>query len=1397
MAEAGARWLWRFKPHRLAVLLFVIGLLLAALAGRWQQSNNKRLIETRFDALAGQAKAQLLQRMGRYEYGLRGARGAIIGAGIDTITRERFRQYSNSRDLPREFPGSRGFGVIRRVAEADEAAFLDAARLDGAPNFAIETLTPHSGARYVIQYFENGGRKPVPLGRDLASEPIRRHAAESAMLNASATLTEPIALATEQRLGARSFLLLLPVYRGGARTTSPAEREAATFGWVFTPLVIDEVLAGFDDGGGEFSIALTDAMATAGPVRFFDSSAAKQLATTGLERHLSVPIFGRVWQLDVQASPLFVEHLNLLDPKLVGGAGVALALLLAALLHTSLIAVQRRTDALLGAIKGTEQQLHASETFLENAGRIAGVGGWRLDLASSELTWSTQTCLIHEVPPGYRPGYEEALNFYPPEARALIRLAALESIDRGTPWDLELPFVTATGRKRWVRAAGECQHEHGKAVRLIGALQDVTDRREAEAALTRERHLMDALLANLPDQIYFKDLSSRFLRINPGLAHRYGLVDPAEAIGRSDADYFAPLHAERTAAAERRIVETGEPLLNLEEEELWPDRAPTWNLTTKMPLRDAAGEVIGTFGISRDITERKRAEESVRQSERFMRIITDNLPCLVAYWTTDLRCTFANGAYRVWLGRSPEEMVGMTQLEVIGEEELRLNEPYIRAALRGEEQRVERSRMGADGQLIQYWLHYFPDRDGDVVKGFITVVIDVTELKEAQAKLESLNRELADRTLQAEAASVAKSSFLANMSHEIRTPMNAVMGLTYLLEQTALGAEQRAFLLKMKVASRSLLGVINNVLDVSKIEAGEMTLDETAFGLAQWLDELVALVGVEANRKSVALRVNVALGLPAVLFGDAVRLNQILTNLMSNAVKFTERGEVSLEVALAEPHDAPTCEPAEAPDLLARESIALRFTVRDSGIGIAPEAQPRLFTPFTQADASTTRRFGGTGLGLSIVKHLVELMGGEISLKSTPDVGSEFSVRVPLAVASGSAASIVLAAPKRLYDTNRRGPPVGRLVGACVLVVDDSEINREVARGILMREGARVLLAGDGQEAVDRLRASPNEIDLILMDVQMPVLDGHAATLVIRNELGLKALPIIALTAGALASERARATAVGMNDFIGKPFDADEMIRLLRRHLKAHRHEIRQRAIPAPTSAPAAAEPTSKPWPQIAGIDSDDVARRLGGDTRLFASMLGRLLNEYADLADAKLSDEQVLATSMSAAHDADGREALAARMHKLRGACGALGAAAVSDLAAVAEDALRSPTAHAAEAQAALRALVLQIGRLAEAARPVLDALEAFDTVFDIAADHVVPASVDRSLMLHLMELLRQQNLAAVDAFDVIAPALAAELGGPDFTEVCNAVRELSFARALTLLERRYSEPLGPVDSR
>jgi signal transduction histidine kinase len=411
----------------------------------------------------------------------------------------------------------------------------------------------------------------------------------------------------------------------------------------------------------------------------------------------------------------------------------------------------------------------------------------------------------------------------------------------------------------------------------------------------------------------------------------------------------------------------------------------------------------------------------------------------------------------------------------------------------------------------------------------------------AFAKIMKSQHELELVRDRANLASSAKSEFLANISHEIRTPMNAILGMLHLLHKTKLTTCQSAYAQKTEKAARALLRLVDDILNISKIEARKLELDPKPFELQRMLDGIALVLSANLNGTTLALRFAVEPNVPPVLYGDDMRLEQVLINLAGNAIKFSQDGEILIRVQLIE---------------RGTDDALLKFSVRDKGIGIAPENQTHIFDSFTQADASNTRSYDGSGLGLSISSRIVALLGGELKLDSALGSGSRFyfQIRLPIAEMPISAnekpPSLPAHLPAGLPASLVNAKPPGRLAGLRLLLVEDNEINQLIARGLLSLEGADITLAGNGQLGLDAI-ASQAPFDAVLMDLQMPVMDGYAATRAIRQALGLSALPIIAMTANTLPTERKTCLEAGMNDHIGKPFMPSDLVATVERWTKS------------------------------------------------------------------------------------------------------------------------------------------------------------------------------------------------------------------------------------------------------
>ncbi len=626
------------------------------------------------------------------------------------------------------------------------------------------------------------------------------------------------------------------------------------------------------------------------------------------------------------------------------------------------------------------------------------------------------------------------------------------------------------------------------------------------------------------------------------------------------------------------------------------------------------------------------------------------------------------------------EIIGRPADTLVGVDPVRLTHPDDIAESRAQLARLNAGRIAGyrlnkrylrpDGSAVWVSLAFAPVQvASEEAPRYLGIVEDIS------ARIEMEER-LREASANAAAANAAKSEFLAHMSHEIRTPMNAVLGLAQVLEREPLAPNQRDMVGRIRTAGESLLAILNDVLDLSKIEAGQLRLEPRPFDLAALLAKVDSLMGQVAHGKGLALRVAPPALPPGLLLGDGLRIEQILLNLVGNAIKFTVRGEVAVRVQAFEVSDA---------------RLRLRVEVRDTGIGIAAEALARLFTPFTQADAGIGRRFGGTGLGLSICKRLVELMEGTIGADSRPGLGSCFWFELPLArVAAAASAPQPVALPA--------GP---RLTGAHVLVVDDSAMNRDLVERALALEGASATLAADGQQALEVLKSAANAFDAVLMDVQMPVLDGLGATRRIRAELGLSTLPVIAFTAGVRDDQQAAARTAGADDVLPKPMDLEQMTQVLLRWIGPRPLAASVVASPDPCTgalsephAPACGSEGVSPedFPALPGIDRTRALQRVGRDRGMFLGLLELFIEDNAD----------VVAQTRAELARGD-TEAAARRMHTLRSNAGFICALEVMEAAGALERAIErsAPGVHAdGSVSAGLDALEARITAIVEAAR-------------------------------------------------------------------------------------------------
>ena len=1481
--------------NRWAILSLIAGVLVSAAAALGVAQHNHEQADEAALAAADQAADAVVSRLRLYQYGLRGARGAIQTMAEDLITRESFDRYSRTRNVDQEFPGARGFGFIRRVARQDEAEFIARARADGWPDFAIRQLTPHDGERYVIQYIDPVERNMAAVGLDIASEVNRRQAALSAMRSGEMRLTGPITLVQATGNPQQSFLILMPIYRSGVTPATVEEREAQALGWSYAPLLIEEVLKGIRPPKQAVSLELHDVTDPAQPVVFYKTDD-EDVQDIVLSHTIERDVYGRRWQLQFGINPLFISQLNLLSPILVLTLGLLLSVLLASLVGVLSISRIRQLQII------AEQAKLAA--IVESS--IDGIIG--KDLEGRVSSWNK--------------GAEKLLGFSAQEAIGQ-RIAEL-MVPAGFEAEEEAILASIKDGRHVASFNTQRQHKNGQLIhvsitvspirnsagQVVGASKTVRDISEQVAAATKIHELNSSLEAQVVQRtselrqlnlllgnvlrsasevaIIATDREGVIRVFNTGAERMLGYA-AAELIDKKTPASFH-LNDEVAARSRELSAEYGQLVegFRVFVHKAERDGAETreWTYVRKngslvpvslavTAMRDEHEAINGYLTIAVDLTARKASEYAVASARDQLLMAADVAELGIWSWTLadntlswndrmfelygqplSLRETGLN--YDHWYSRiHPDDVASAESKLRQAVEGVALYDPIFRVVRPDGEVRI----VQAGAQV---------ERDA---RGVALRVTGINRDITAQRELES---RLLDAKEQADAASAAKSSFLANMSHEIRTPMNAVLGMLHLVQNTELNPRQLDYVSKAETAAKSLLGLLNDILDYSKIDAGKLLLDVHTFEVEALMRDLAVVLSGNQGRSDVEVMFDLDPRLPSALLGDSLRLQQVLINLAGNALKFTQHGQVVVRVEELQRLGA---------------AVRVRIEVADTGIGISADQLTRIFDGFTQAESSTTRRFGGTGLGLVISKRLINLMGAELQVSSEVGVGSRFWFDIELGISqalplralcpgvdrpmrllvaednevagyllvrtvealgwqvdlvtdgpqavarvqqmqdTGNAYDVILMdwrmpdmdglsaarlirqqskgqsapmiimitaygreilsdaqqegdapfagllskpiTPQQLADTIQRvfagqgTPPPSlaslraaqpkRLSGMRLLLVEDNMLNRQVAFELLQGEGAQVTLAEGGLEGVRLAAECAERLDVVLMDIQMPDIDGLEATRRIRADARCQGLTIIAMTANVSSADVQACREAGMDDHLGKPIDLENMVATLRRH-----------------SGGASAEPAVQ-WP-LAAHDSvvessNSIKQRFGGNQELIRYVLSSFAPEQAkQLVRLQERVEQ---------RDASGAAAV---LHAIKGSSGTMGAWAMSQLAGELEQQLL----HEDEAA---KAKLLADGRFVQVLHELLSASDqALRAVFELSPNDLPTADAGaaslsmeqwREALQDILQLLAAGNMQAIAQSEALL-AQTPQTVRPEFDRLLQLVQSLDFAASL-----------------
>ena len=842
--------------------------------------------------------------------------------------------------------------------------------------------------------------------------------------------------------------------------------------------------------------------------------------------------------------------------------------------------------------KRAERRLQDATMFLRETQDIARTGGWKANPENDMLLWTEEVYRLVEHPLDSPPtGLADGLRYYAPEYLPQIQQRLGESWQHGTPFTLETEMIAASGRRFWaeLRCVGRVRSEDGDF--LTGTFQDITERRVTEEALRVSEERYRTVFDTLGEGIALVDNQGVMLACNPAAERILGRPG-AEMIGTPALVHTGePRHENGTPIPYDELpmvkaIRSGQPQRDVVMNIGRADGRRVWvRLNVEPTFAAADGRPAAEVVSFADITLQKTAEAELdRYRDHLEELVNERTAALESAnqrlsandrrlsAMLDISQQAAQLDERELLAKALEVAVSLTGSQIgylhlvnpnqetvafhlWSEGALRyctaLSDPHYaisQAGLWADAVRQRRPVVNNDYQAMAARKGYpeghahlvrhlaVPIMDGGRVAMLLGVgnkAGDYTQWDIAELQLIgndistiALRRraevDLAEAKAAAEAASIAKSAFLANMSHEIRTPMNAIIGMANLLRRSGVTAVQAEQLDKIDTAADHLLGIINDILDISKIEAGKFMLDEGPLDIEAVLANVTAILSERAQVKGIGMRVELD-PVPAHLVGDATRLQQALLNYANNAIKFTEHGAVTLRVRLIEE---------------TAEEVVVRFEVADTGVGVPADAVDRLFNAFEQADSSTTRKYGGTGLGLAITRRLAEMMGGAAGAESQFGKGSTFwftaRLRRGAAVPSSASAESAKNAEEQLR---------ARFAGRRVLVVDDEPINCEVARMLLEDVGLVIDTAEDGRQAVAMAGLTPYAA--ILMDMQMPNLDGLGATRQIRKASASPEVPIIAMTANAFAEDKARCIEAGMDDFLAKPFEPEVLFATL------------------------------------------------------------------------------------------------------------------------------------------------------------------------------------------------------------------------------------------------------------
>lgn len=688
----------------------------------------------------------------------------------------------------------------------------------------------------------------------------------------------------------------------------------------------------------------------------------------------------------------------------------------------------------------------------------------------------------------------------------------------------EKPKTTGISKQQLLK---EIEEIRKKNVDLEKTIYEYT---QLGSSIIRAKKQWETIFDSLIDMIAIIDTEFKITRVNKATADKLG-IDFTEIIGKRCYEIFHNLKEPPPFCPHKKLLEDR----RMHIAEVYEKKLNASYIITASPLYDHKDRLIGSVHVSRDVSELKETEDSLLDQIHFLQVLIDSIPAPIFYKDINGLYLGCNKAFVEYLGMPKEKIIGKSVFEV-AEEKIakKYHEMDMQLFKQPGVQIYETQVVYPDGleHTVVFNKATYLNRNNEIA-GLVGVILDVTELKETEIALRKAKEA-------AEAASIAKSEFLASMSHEIRTPMNAIIGMAELLMETHLSTEQLKYVQVLRDAGENLLGLINDILDISKVEAGQVQLENIDFDLMDVIERTCDVLSLRAHEKNVELAYRVLLDVPNYLIGDPSRLRQILVNLIGNSIKFTEKGEIFLEVKKYKKEPG-----IQDSGLNTKDNVVLLFSVRDTGIGIPKDKIGMIFDKFTQADASTTRKYGGTGLGLAITKKIVELMDGDIWAESKQGIGTKMSFTASFKIQKEPV-------KKRLI------PDAVKIKGMNILVVDDNDTNRMILRELLGSFGASVTEAQDGREALNLMEKGVVEsapFALVLLDYHMPDMDGIQVAQTMKERGLLRDCRVIILTSGYAKGDTEKARTLGVQIMLNKPIKRAELIEAINLAMGYHAHE--------------------------------------------------------------------------------------------------------------------------------------------------------------------------------------------------------------------------------------------------